>query len=233
MSMILFELRGLNDLRYSQFAWRSRLALAHKGLTPEYCGVRVSDKATIAFSKQDKVPILRDGEQVIADSWRIAEYLEAAYPDRPSLFGGPVGQGLARLVNAWVDRQIIPAVAPLVVCDLPSCVDEQDGAHLRAHMEKAFGVTLEEMRIERTARLQDLRRHFDAPRTVLKTQPYLSGASPAYADYVLFSVFQWARLVCTVELLAANDLLAAWRDRMLDLFDGLARSAPARSGAGA
>lgn len=231
MQMTLFELRGLHDLRYSLFSWRSRLALAHKGFRAEYYGVRVSDKAAIAFSKQGKVPILRDGDNVIADSWRIAEYLESAYPERPSLFGGPAGHALARFVNAWVDREIVPAVAPLVVCDLPQCVDEEDGSHLRAQMEKAFGATLEAMREDRAARHENLRRRFAVPRFVLKAQPYLSGQSPAYADYALFSVFQWARLLCPAELLTKDDdSLATWRERMLDLFAGLARSMPARPG---
>jgi len=30
--LILYELRGLVDRRYSQFSWRTRLALAHKQL---------------------------------------------------------------------------------------------------------------------------------------------------------------------------------------------------------
>jgi len=61
MTLALYELGGLDDRRYSLFSWRTRLALAHKGLTPEYRPVRISDKAAIAFSKQDKVPILIDG----------------------------------------------------------------------------------------------------------------------------------------------------------------------------
>jgi glutathione S-transferase len=226
--MILYELCGLNDLRYSQFAWRTRLALAHKDISVEYRGVRVSDKAAIGFSQQDKVPILRDGEQVVTDSWRIAEYLERTWPNAPSLFGGPTGHALARFINTWVDRQVIPAVAPVVACDLPGCVDAEDGAHLRTQLEKAFGATFEQMREERPARLKQLRRAFDVPRASLKVQPYLSGDAPAYADYILFSVFQWARMVGTEEILAADDPLTAWRERMLDLFAALARSAPAR-----
>jgi hypothetical protein len=43
----LFELHGLADRRYSQFSWRTRLALAHKGLDVDYRPVQVSDKAAI------------------------------------------------------------------------------------------------------------------------------------------------------------------------------------------
>jgi hypothetical protein len=53
------------------------------------------------------------------------------------------------------------------------------------------------------------------------------GGSPAYADYLVFGAFQWARAISDLEVLAAGDPIGAWRGRMLDLFDGLARRAPA------
>ena len=48
----------------------------------------------IAFTNQGKVPVIIDpnnGGKWVNDSWAIAKYLEAAYPDRPSLFGGSAG----------------------------------------------------------------------------------------------------------------------------------------------
>ena len=60
----------------------------------------------------------------------------------------------------------------------------------------------------------------------LKRQPYVCGLAPAYADYILFSVFQWARVMSPHEVLGPEDPLCSWRERMLDLFDGFARNAP-------
>ena len=54
----------------------------------------------------------------------------------------------------------------------------------------------------------------------------MAGATPAYADYVLFSVFQWARVMSPQELLAPEDPLCRWRERMLDLYGGFARNVP-------
>jgi glutathione S-transferase len=226
----LFELHGLADRRYSQFSWRTRLALAHKGLDVDYRPVRVSDKAAIAFSGQDKVPILVDeAGTVIADSWRIAEHLEDRYADRPSLFGGEVGHGFARFINHWVDRGLIPRAAPMLMADVTSCVDEADATHLRAPIEKAFGKTLEALRDGRDTGVKDFQRALDPARATLKAQPYLSGPAPAYPDYILFSLFQWARIVSDFDLIEARDAaFTAWRERMLDLFDGLARREPAR-----
>lgn len=229
MPLQLYELVGLDDRRYSQFAWRTRMAIAHKGLAVAYRPVRVSDKAAIAFSGQGNVPILVDGTVTVIDSWKIAEYLESTYPEAPSLFGGEVGHGLARFVNAWVDRQVVPAAVPLVVCDVVDCVDAEDAAHLRAFMEKTFRITFEQMREQRAEKKPAWKRLLDPARQAIRSQPFLSGDGPAYADYILFSVFQWARMIGTFELIEADDPLMAWRERMLDLHDGLARRALART----
>lgn len=223
----LYELGGLNDRRYSLFSWRTRMALAHKGLIYDTVAVPVHDKAAIAFSGQDKVPILKDGDHVVSDSWKIAEYLEASYPDRASLFGGHTGHGLTRFINTLTDRQLIGKIVPALMLDTLGIVDAQDGAHLR-QMERLFKKSLEELAAQREQSVTDFRRALDPVRTTLRAQPFLCGAAPAYADYILFSVFQWARIVSNTELLEPADALVAWRERMLDSHEGLARQEPAR-----
>ena len=223
MTLQLYELGGRDGAHYSQFSWRARMALAHKGLDFTSVPVRVSDKAAIAFSGQDRVPILRDGERVIPDSWKIADYLDTAYPDGPSLFGCASGQGLARFVNAVVDRQLIPKLAPLLMRDVLDIVDDQDAAHLRAGIEKAFRKPVEELAAQRDTGIVEFRRMLDPLRATLRAQPFVSGAAPAYGDYILFSLLQWARIVSAFEVLEPDDAVTAWRERMLDLFGGFAR----------
>jgi glutathione S-transferase len=227
--VILYELGGLADRRYSLFSWRAKLALAHKGVEAELVPVRVSDKRAIAFSGQDKVPILRDGETVIVDSWRIAEYLEARFPERQSLFGGAHGMALTRFVASFVDRQLLPRLAPMLAVDVIGIVDAEDGAHLRRGFEGAFKRPLEELAASRDKEILSFRRLLDPARATLSGGGFIAGPSPGYADHVLFSLFQWARIVSSFELLEDKDPLFAWRHRMLDLHGGLARVAPARA----
>ena len=224
MSLVLFELRAREGQRYSQFSWRTTMALAHKGLKAEHKPVRVSDKAAIAFSSQDKVPILMDGQEMISDSWRIAEHLESRYPAAPSLFGGETGHGLARFINAWVDRTLIGRLVPLLAADVVLLLDEADALHLRSQFERFFGKPLEDLAGARDKDIMAFRKLLDPARAVMRAQPFLSGAHPACADYTLFSLFQWARIVSTFEVLEPKDALTAWRERMLDLFGGLART---------
>lgn len=231
MALTLYELGGKDGQRYSQFSWRTRMALAHKGLDYETVPVAVSDKITIAFSNQEKVPILRDGEQVIADSWRIAEHLETAYPDRPSLFGGERGHALTRFINNWADRQLMPRLASMIMIDVLGILDEKDAAHLRNTIEGAFKRSFEELASRRDEDVVAFRRLLDPARVSLRAQPFVSGSTPAYADYIMFGMFQWARIVSTFELLEPADALTAWRERMLDLYGGLARNQHSRAGA--
>ena len=82
----------------------------------------------------------------------------------------------------------------------------------------------------REARLPEVRRSLDPLRRTLAHQHFISGKSPAYADYIVFGAFQWARAISDFELLAVDDPIAAWRGRLLDLFSGLARKSPAYGG---
>jgi len=228
----LYELKGRNDRRYSLFSWRTRMALRHKGLDFESNPVRLSDKAAIAFSGGKTVPVIRDGaggenDVVVRDSWKIAEYLEERYPDAPPLFGGDIGRGVTQAFNTWVDRALVPAMLQVIVADIHERVDPGDEEYFRQSMEKVLKMTLEESRARREAALLQLGRVLAPMQETLKRQAFMAGARPAYADYILFSVFQWARVMSPHELLAPEDRLCQWRERVLDLFDGFARNVPA------
>jgi len=223
----LWELRGEDDRRYSNFSWRTRMALSHKGLPASFVPVLLTDKAAIAFSGGKTVPVIRDGGTVVRDSWQIAEYLERAYPDRPSLFGGPAGHGLSLFVNTWVDRVVVAAAFPALACDAIHVQDPTDRGHFRATVERFTGFGPEALKERQPAHVERLSKALEPARATLKRQRFLGGAGPCYADYALASVFQWGRIVSPVPLLTAEDPLAAWFDRVLDLHDGAARRTPA------
>ena len=226
--MVLYELGAPNGAHYSSYSWRTRMALKHKGIAFESQAVRISDKAAIAFSNQGKVPVIRHGDVVVSDSWKIAAYLETTFPDAPSLFGGAAGQAVCRFVNAVADRQLMSALAPAVALSITQMLDPGDAAHLRAGFEKGFGKTLEELEAGREGALKAFRRALDPLRATLKGQAFLGGESPLYADYIMMAPLQWARIGDARAVLEADDALHPWFERMLDLYDGFARSELAR-----
>ena len=225
--IVMWELRGEDDRRYSTFSWRTRMALRHKQLEVEYRPVLLTDKAAIDFSGGKTVPVIRDGDVVVRDSWAIAEYLERQYPERPSLFGGRAAQALTRLVNNWVDRTVLAAAFPAFSCDLLAVQCPEDRPHFTALIERLTGLAPAALKERQPRNLERLAQAVDPARATLKRQPFLSGEAPAYADYVLFSVYQWARIAGAPDPLAEDAPLTAWFGRLLDLDGGFARQTPA------
>jgi glutathione S-transferase len=227
MSLKLFELVGTDEARpFSPFCWRIRMALAHKGLSAERVPWRFTEKHAIAPHRSEKVPVLLDGETAVVDSWTIANYLEDNYPDRPSLFGGEGGRAMGRMMNWWGDVIVVGGMFPLIVADIPGHLHPVDAVYFRTSREARFGKPLEEVVAERDKSVEGFRRALDPMRLTLRTQPFLGGDAPNYADYIVFGGFQWARAVSPFKLLAENDPVYAWREKLLDAFDGMARKSP-------
>ncbi len=216
MTIKLYELAGAeDDRRFSPYCWRIRFALEHKQLDFEPVACRFTDKDVIAFSGQDKVPVLVDGDKVVSDSWAIACYLEQAYPDRPSLFGGSAGQALSRFYVDWTDTVLHGTLIRLLASDIHAHLHEKDKDYFRESREKRFKTTLEEFCCNQEQSLQDLKRILTPLRRTLQSQPCLGGDAPLYADYAIMGAFMWARSVSQVALLEPSDPVALWRGRLL------------------
>ena len=70
-----------------------------------------------------------------------------------------------------------------------------DAADFRKTREARFGKPLEEVVAGREKSVEGFRRTLEPMRLTLKTQAYLGGNAPNYADYIVFGAFQWARVV--------------------------------------
>jgi glutathione S-transferase len=222
----LYELVGAEDDRcFSPFCWRTRLALAHKELPVRGIPWRFTEKEKIAPSGQGRVPVLVDNGRWVPDSWAIANYLEDSHPDRRSLFGGAAGRALSRFYNNWADTVLHPALMRFVLLDIWRHVAEKDRDYFRRSREERLGTSLEAFVADRDQRLEGFRQSLVPLRLTLQAQPYLGGDAALYADYIVFGAFQWTRAISDYALLAAADPVAAWRQRMLGLFDGLAAKA--------
>jgi glutathione S-transferase len=226
MARQLFELTGADGRLFSPYCWRIRMALANKGLEAESVPIRFSDKALLAFSGQDRVPVLKDGDTTVFDSWAIACYLERAYPDAPPMFGNGQATGMCRFINQWADRVQLPGISQLVIHDIFLHIDPADRDYFRSSREKRLGRTLEEVQAERDERVIGFRGSLAPLRATLKDQPFISGDFPGYADHIVFGGFQWARAISEFKLLESDDAVYAWREKMLGLFNGLAGNAP-------
>jgi glutathione S-transferase len=98
----------LYQFEMSHYVEKVRLILDYKEL--EYRKIEVTpglgQLELVRMSGQRQVPILKDGDVVIADSTAIAEYLEKHYPEKPILPADPKQRGLCLLMEQWADASI-------------------------------------------------------------------------------------------------------------------------------
>ena len=220
----LYELAGRDpEVRFSPFCWRVRMALAHKGLDADAIAWHFGENTLPEGRTQ--VPVLVDDGDVISDSTAIAQHLEDAYENGPSLFGGETGEAHARFIVAWTDTVLQPAMLPILAPDLLPLIKPEAEAYFRRTREKRLGMTLERAAAQRTDQLDHVRGVLAPLRQAVAAAPFLGGEEQTYADYAVFGAFQWARCVSDLDMLESDDPVQAWRERMLDLFDGLARDA--------
>ena len=210
----LYDLKSLDGRQLSPFGQRVHLALRHKGLEVDRIEpVRFVDKEAIAFAKSQSVPVLVDGDEVVADSWRIANHLEDTYPDRPSLFGGEAGRALARYFNNWCGLWLTPEIASFILFDMLDHIDEEDRAYIRRTREPRFG-PLEKLNETREARLPAFRKALDPLRLTVKQNGNLHGAAPGMADFMVAAAFHWAEQSSRFALLQTDDPLYSWSRRL-------------------
>ncbi len=224
----LYDLVFQEDRRPSPFCWRAKFALKHKGLDWRDEPTGFTEKHKIAFAQSQTVPVIHDGTKVVKDSWAIATYLDQAYADKP-LFKSEMAVSYARFVAGWVDTAVQAALFPIVVGDLYDRVRPADQPYFRESRGKRLG-TSDFAGFQAKARdkgVTSFRSALEPARRVVREQKFLAGEHPAYPDYALAGAFLWARIASPFELLEPDDPVHAWRERMLDLFDGMGRKAKA------
>jgi len=227
MAIKLYDLAGAEpNRRFSPYCWRVKLSLVHKGFDFETIPWRFTEKSILAPYNSERVPVIVDDGCGVADSWRIANYLDETYADRPALFGSKRERALARFYNQWTDVTLHGAIGPIVVGDILPHLDRRDRDYFRTSREARLGTTLESLAGRRDNYLSTLQQVLEPLRQTLAAQPYLAGDAPLYPDFIVFGAFQWARSISNVRLVLPSDPIDSWRQRLLDAFDGYARSAP-------
>jgi glutathione S-transferase len=223
----LHELVIDNGRCTSPYVWRVRYALAHKGLKFESVRMGFTDIPAQFDGKFKTVPIIELGDTVMNESWEIVEHLDQQFPDKPALFSGLGEIATVRFFDAWFTAEVMRRLFRVYIKDVHDCARPVDQAYFRSSREKNMkGATLESFTADRTAQLPALRTALNPLRSHLTKFPFIGGASPNYADYIVWSGFQWVASVSTLPMLAADDSLRPYIDRGLDLYGGMGREAP-------
>ena len=181
MAITMYDLAGIEaDRRFSPFCWRTKMALAHKGLDVETVPWRFMEKDELPTPNDGRVPVIIDGGKVIHDSSAIADHLEDRYADRPSLFPGAAARGLSKFVQNWTETVLQVGLFHLVLLDIHKHLGPKDQEYFRQSREARFGgATLEDVVKDRESRLPAFRASLDPLRRTVERQAFLCGDAPA------------------------------------------------------
>lgn len=189
----------LYQFELSQYCEKVRLILDYKGL--EYRKVEVTPGVgqweVFQLSGQRQVPLLKDGETVIADSTEIAFYLDRKYPEKPIIPTDPLARGQCLLVEEWADESLgvkgrkalvgawkhsqnfrtamLPANTPDFLKQLLGVVP----AEFFEILGTGAGFGQEGIREAH----RDLKQDLEALSLILQHRPYLVGDEPTLADF--------------------------------------------------
>ncbi len=228
MTIELYDLAtGDPNLRFSPYCWRVKMALAHKGLAWEEIPWHFTEKERLPDPNTGTVPVLVDDGEAVSDSWKIAEFLDERYPERP-LFDCAQARSEALLIKFWIERTVHPFIVRMGIGDFLSALHEKDKPYFRQTREKRFGMPIEEFMKTRDQAREGFRNALEPLRAMLAEQPYVAGNNAGYADYIVFGALQWMRCGSPYASLRRGDAVLDYRDRLLDLYDGFARKARCR-----
>jgi glutathione S-transferase len=225
LTILLYDLCAADrNRRFSPHCWKVRMALAHKGLAFETRATPFTRIWEIGGGFSPTVPVIDDGGRLIRESFDIAVHLEETYPSGPSLFRGEGGRAAARFVESFALTVVHPRLLALIVKDINDRLDSADKIYFRKTREERLGRTLEATQAGREERLPAFQEALQPLRHLLSRQPFLGGVTPLFADYILFGVLQWARVISPFRLLDPSDPVAEWFERCLDLHGGEGRN---------
>jgi len=216
MTIKVYELCGANpEHLFSPHCWKVRMALAHKGLQWDVIPTPFTGVATIESGESRRVPVIRDADTIVEESFEIAKYLETSYPQAPTLFNGPGGEALTQHIISWSQTKLHSEIAKLAMLDI----------HNALAPEKMVGCTLEEFDTKFPKNGESLMKALHPLEVTLKQQPFIGGDTPLFADYVVFGALQWLRTCSDEAYLPQDNAVAAWFNTLLDLYDGVGRQA--------
>ena len=221
----LYDLQLESGCTISPFVWATKYALKHKGFEIDIVpnGFTGIEEVTKGFS--NRLPVIVDEGHWVKDSWDIAEYLDATYPDRPRLVEGEGHKQLIKFIDQWTWATVIRPWFQCYILDYHDLSHERDRAYVRQSREELFlqGRKLEDVQAGREERLPQVVPLLEPLRALLKDKPWLGGDQPDYGDYRVLACFLWCGSVAKIPPLHDDEPLRDWLDRGFDLYDGLGR----------
>lgn len=211
MTIILYDLCGKDESRrFSPYCWRIKRALKHKGLAFEALATHFNGIASIEGNDAKTLPMLKDGDVTVSDSFAIAEYLDNTYPNTPLLFDGADSRAICRFVEAWSYSALHPKITRMVVKDIHDILDEDNQEYFRRTREKSLKNSLENIHAEQDQHRVEFHANLLSLDMMLRHQPFIGGQTPNFADFIVYGTLKWPAECSDYELLPKKRRIEDW-----------------------
>lgn len=191
----------LYQFELSHYSEKVRFILDYKGLNYRKIEVTpgIGQFELMRLSGQRQVPVLKDGDTVVADSTEIANYLERKYPGPALIPTDSLKKGQCLLMEAWADESIglnsrkafagalnqygnfrssiLPSNTPELIKGLVRSVPGEFLDILGTGVGMGGDSVKEAQKI--------LKQNLEALSLILSNQPYLLGDQPSLADFAV------------------------------------------------
>jgi glutathione S-transferase len=219
----------LYDLNDSPFCLKARICLQLKGVPFRRVTLTLARRRELRrLSPPCKVPVLVDGDYVIADSSRIVRHLERQHPEPRLIPTDPAARAYALLIEEWADEALYFVVGAFKWLNpenrpaaLANTVTEMTGGLLRPVVGRllvrnirrryaAWGYTGASL-AELEERMRDNLSHLA---TLLSGKRYLLGGAPTVADVATFAQLAWMQRYAERRLLDDVPIVLRWLERL-------------------
>jgi glutathione S-transferase len=145
----LYEFVNAKGDSTSPFVWRTKFALQAKGIPYDSVPDSFLDIPRIGGGSGEPgtqtVPIVEYQGELLHESWTIAEWLDRAFPDLPSLFASAGELAMIRFFDKWFGTQVLPRMFRSCVFEIFETVRPGEQDYFRRSRERLLGQTLEEI----------------------------------------------------------------------------------------
>ncbi|KAJ7679203.1 hypothetical protein DFH06DRAFT_506831 [Mycena polygramma] len=212
--ILFYDITSTLPIPWSGNTWKTRYALNYKGIPyktvwVEYSEIEVRSKEVGASPTRKKpdgspnwtLPMIHDLSTgaVVADSTKIAEYLDATYPNTPRLM--PLGTaGLFRSFEAAALALLAPTLYQYVIPGTHDVLFPPGQAALRRKREAMFGKKMEDIAprgeedVVEWGKVKDV---FSTMNEWIRVSgegsAYIMGDAPCYVDLWMAAYLQWVR----------------------------------------
>lgn len=224
MTIKLYELRGKDPTYlWSANPWKARMCLNLKGIEFEsipltYPEIHANLPSILHKDKGCTVPVLVDGEDIIQDSFEIAQYLEKKFPGA-SIFQGNIA--LHEFIYNWF-AEIRGPLFRLVILDIADKLDDESKKYYIKKNTALYGDLKTVSLKDRDQNVKWIQKNLNLLFDNLKKNDFISGKTIGWTDITLSSFLYMIKLAnedVFNETTANTDqeLFKGWWDNMSKL----------------